>query len=66
MRDVSGPTLTALQHLRQTSAYTADLCASVILGGDANRHNALRLIVPALRELIVRAQKALDALEAQP
>jgi hypothetical protein len=64
MKDVSGPTLRALQQLRKQSVLVADLCDSIILGGDTNRHNAMRLIHAALLQLQVRIEAELETLES--
>jgi hypothetical protein len=66
MKAASGPTLHALQQLRQSSTYTADLCTAVMLGGDTNRHNALNLLPAALHQLQTRVQAAIAALEVAP
>lgn len=62
MKDVSALTLHELQVVRKQSAVVVELCDAAIYGGDSNRHNAMRLIQPALRLLISRAEAALVAL----
>jgi hypothetical protein len=62
----SGPTLRALQLLRQASFQVATLCDSIIVGGETNRTNALRLLPNALQQLRERTQAAIEALESMP
>lgn len=63
MKSPNGSTVLALQILHRSIAYTADLCAAIIVGVATDRSHAMRLLPAALRELRARTQAAIEALE---
>jgi hypothetical protein len=65
MTPLNGPTLYALEQLRRQSALTVSLADAVLFGQRSLARNAMRPLIPALQDLIVRAQRTIAALEQE-
>jgi len=65
MSPLNATTLTALEALRRQAALTVSLADAVLFGQQSLAKNAMRPLIPALQDLIARAQRTIASLELE-